>query len=89
MCGLTRAVMKQFKWNIEPYHEFVLLSYQLVPPSTKILTSLTADWYGVMWEIAQVKQGSASLFSGWLTACVISSWHFSGDNWIDFHGQGY
>ena len=52
-----------------------------------------------MWGIAGVKQGSALLLSGWVTACVMFGWHLSGlgevasncirsDNWIDFHDQG-
>ena len=27
--------------------------------------------YGVIWEIARVKQGSALQLSGWVTACVM------------------
>ena len=36
------------------------------------------QWYSVMWEIARVKQGSALLLSGWVTACVVPSRHLSG-----------
>ena len=55
-------------------------------------------WYGVTWEIARVKQGTALSLSGLVTNCMISSWQLNGlgaissnrmwsDNWIDFHGQ--
>ena len=39
-----------------------------VPPA---LLSLKRSGYGVMQEIARVKQGSALLLSGWVTACVM------------------
>ena len=63
------------------------------------LFSLTAEWYGVRQEVAVVKQGSALLLRGWVTACLIPRWHLSGlvavasnacevTLWIDFHGQG-
>ena len=55
-------------------------------------------WYGVTWEVARVKQGTALSLNGLVTNCVISGWHLNGlgalnsnrmwsDNWIDFHGQ--
>ena len=34
-------------------------------------TCLTAEWYGVMQEVTLVKQGSALLLSGWVTACLM------------------
>ena len=61
--------------------------------------SLAAEWYDVRLVVALVKQGSALLTRGWVTACLISRWHLSGlvavasnacevTLWIDFHGQG-
>ena len=35
-------------------------------------------WYGVTWESARVKQGTALSLSGLVTNCVISSWHLNG-----------
>ena len=61
--------------------------------------SLAAEWYDVRLVVALVKQGSALLTRGWVTARLISRWHLSGlvavasnacevTLWIDFHGQG-
>ena len=41
-----------------------------IASSANLLTSLTAEWYGVMWEIAHIMQGLAMQLSVW----VISSW---------------
>ena len=35
-------------------------------------------WYGVTWESARVKQGTALSLSGLVTNFVISSWHLNG-----------
>ena len=77
---------------------FQALSYQS-SSSTELLTSLAAEWYDVRLVVALVKQGSALLTRGWVTARLISRWHLSGlvavasnacevTLWIDFHGQG-
>ena len=49
--------------------------YQTEGSSTELLTSLTAEWYGVRQEVALVKQGSALLARGWVTARLIPRWH--------------
>ena len=65
----------------------------------ELLTSLAAEWYDVRLVVALVKQGSALLTRGWVTARLISRWHLSGlvavasnacevTLWIDFHGRG-
>ena len=65
----------------------------------ELLTSLAAEWYDVRLVVALVKQGSALLARGWVTARLISRWHLSGlvavasnacevTLWIDFHGRG-
>ena len=36
--------------------------------STKLLTSLIAEWYSVWREVTQVQQGFALLILGWVTA---------------------
>ena len=63
----------------------------------QLLTSLAAEWYDVRLVVALVKQGSALLARGWVTARLISRWHLSGlvavasnacevTLWINFHG---
>ena len=63
----------------------------------ELLTSLAAEWYDVRLVVALVKQGSALLARGWVTARLISRWHLSGlvavasnacevTLWINFHG---
>ena len=46
---------------------FQALSYQF-SSSTELLTSLAAEWYDVRLVVALVKQGSALLARGWVTA---------------------
>ena len=41
-------------------------------------TCLAAEWYDVRLVVALVKQGSALLARGWVTARLISRWHLSG-----------
>ena len=84
--------------DIKRAGRFQALSYQF-SSSTELLTSLAAEWYDVRLVVALVKQGSALLARGWVTARLISRWHLSGlvavasnacevTLWIDFHGQG-
>ena len=76
-----------------PHHTFTLKANSI----TCVITSLTAEWYVVRQEVALVKQGSALLALGWVTARLISRWHSSGlvavasnacevTLWINFHG---
>ena len=78
-----------------PHHTFTLKANSI----TCVITSLAAEWYVVRQEVALVKQGSALLACGWVTACLISRLHLSGlvavasnacevTLWIDFHGRG-
>ena len=67
--------------------------------SAKLLTSLTAEWFGVIWGITRVERGSALLLvDGW-PPVWLASWHLSGlgavasnrlwsEEWIDFRGIG-
>ena len=75
------------------------VSFETEVSSTELLTSLAAEWYDVRLVVALVKQGSALLARGWVTARLISRWHLSGlvavasnacevTLWIDFHGRG-
>ena len=63
------------------------------------LRTLYKEMSDVRLVVALVKQGSALLTRGWVTARLISRWHLSGlvavasnacevTLWIDFHGQG-
>ena len=54
-----------------PHHTFTLKANSI----TYVITSLTAEWYVVRQEVALVKQGSALLARGWVTACLIPRWH--------------
>ena len=100
--SLTLADYSQMVWDFTVAApqggRFQALSYQF-SSSTELLTSLAAEWYDVRLVVALVKQGSALLTCGWVTARLISRWHLSGlvavasnacevTLWIDFHGRG-
>ena len=100
--NLTLADHSQMVWDFTVAAprggRFQALSYQF-SSSTELLTSLAAEWYDVRLVVALVKQGSALLARGWVTARLISRWHLSGlvavasnacevTLWIDFHGRG-